>query len=150
MKNLIKRQTLSRLNDLMALRRQVRGVKSWIQYVRKALGMTPGQLADRLGVAKSTLHQIERQEAQDKVTIQTLKRAAEALHCEFVYAFIPRKDLGEVIDEQAQKKVVHIMGGAQVHMELEDQAVEGVETKAQIEELKELIKESKQLWEKDS
>ena len=42
---------------------------------------------------KAAIAQAERGEAKGKVTIETLKRMAEAMECEFVYAFVPKKNI---------------------------------------------------------
>lgn len=147
MKRLAQRQIAAKLGKIQELKTHLEGVPSWIQYIRNAVGMTPLQLASRMGIAKSSLHQIERQEALDKTNIQTLKRAAEALGCEFIYAIVPRSSIEVLINEQAEKKARSIIKAATIQMEYEDQTVDAEETEEQFKELLASIKASKKLWE---
>ena len=62
----------------------------WIKAVREALGMTSAYLAKRLGITLSTATRLELSEAEDRITLATLRRAAEALDCELHYALVPR------------------------------------------------------------
>ena len=104
MKKLIQRQVHKKLQLLMSFREVASGVPSWIRYMRKSLHMTPQQLAQRMGLASSSLYQLERQEISGKVNLQNLKKAAEVMECHLIYAFVPHRPLDEIIDEQARKK----------------------------------------------
>src|SRR5262245_41585381 len=78
---------------LTTMRRAVTQLKppnsGWIAAIRKALGMTQTQLADRLGVGKASVADVERSEKDERIQLDTLKRVAAALECELVYALIP-------------------------------------------------------------
>ena len=147
MKKLIQRQMHKKIESIKGFREKVSGVHSWIRYMRKALNMTPGQLARRMGLTLPSLYQLERQEASDKINLQSLKKAAKAMECDLVYAFIPRKSLDEMIDHQAEKKARELVMSSHLHMEYEDQAVSKKELEGQISELVETLKNSKNLWE---
>lgn len=99
--------------------------QGWIRLIRDALGMTGNQLASRAGISQSTLAQTEKREVEEKVTLQNLKKLAEAMECEFVYAFVPKKPIEQIIKNQAQQKAKILLNQVQGHMELEDQAVKG-------------------------
>ena len=77
--------------------------KGWIRAIRNALGMTARQLADRLGVAQQAVSRIEKQELEGAVTIKTMRRIGEALDCVFVYGFIPKTSLEEIVTRQARQ-----------------------------------------------
>lgn len=96
----------------------------WIRYMRQALHMTLKQLAARAGVSTPTVAQAERNEAAGKLTISTLKTMAEAMQCEFVYAFVPKTDIDELMKKAAFEKAKLILATADVHMTLEDQRVD--------------------------
>jgi predicted DNA-binding mobile mystery protein A len=68
----------------------------WLRAIRKALGMTSGVLAGRLGVTASGARKLERAEAADAITLGTLRRVAEALDCDLQYALVPRRPLREM------------------------------------------------------
>ncbi|MFQ5417727.1 MAG: helix-turn-helix domain-containing protein, partial [Myxococcota bacterium] len=78
--------------QLTSLRRTplMRPRRGWVRAIREALGMNGRQLAERIGIARSHLSQIESAEARDSVSLRTLRRVADALGCELVYAFVPR------------------------------------------------------------
>ena len=67
----------------------------WIRAVREALGMSAPQFAERLGVARQTAQEQEQNEIDGSIRLSTLRRAAEALDCQLVYAFVPKPSLDE-------------------------------------------------------
>ena len=48
---------------------------------------------------------------------------AEAMDCEFVYAFVPKKELKALVRARAESKAKKILDRADTHMGLEDQKV---------------------------
>src|SRR5690606_31148830 len=95
----------------------------WINYMRKALCMTQTTLAKAAGLSQVTVLEIEKREKSGKVTIQTMRKIAAAMDCDFVYAIIPKQDLAEFLSEKARAKAARIVREADVHMTLEDQKV---------------------------
>jgi predicted DNA-binding mobile mystery protein A len=98
--------------------------KGWIRAIRDALGMTAEQLADRMHITQPSVQRLEMSEAEDTIQLKTLKRAAEALGCELVYALVPRQTLGETYDLAARKVALRELGRISHSMALEDQAVD--------------------------
>ena len=96
----------------------------WIRYMRQTLNMTLKNLAARVGVSIATVAQAERGEAAGKVTIGTLRTMAQAMECEFVYAFISNVDIDELLKKKALEKAKQILSRADTHMTLENQRVE--------------------------
>jgi predicted DNA-binding mobile mystery protein A len=99
--------------------------EGWIREVRTALGMTLNKLGKICGLAPSTLAQAEQRELEGKITVETLRKTAEAMNCELVYQFVPKSDLHAFIEEAAYKKAKRILSSADLHMSLEDQRVHG-------------------------
>jgi len=64
---------------------------SWLRAVRQATGVPVYVLAKRLGVTKYEVFRLERGEQSSSIVLANLKRAAEALGCELVYALAPRE-----------------------------------------------------------
>jgi predicted DNA-binding mobile mystery protein A len=96
----------------------------WIGAIRKALGMTREQLGKRLGVMPATVADLERSESEQKIQLNSLQRAAEALDCELVYVLVPRRTLTDTVerrrDEIAQaayRRTAHSMA---LESQLED------------------------------
>lgn len=104
--------------------------------MRQALHMTLKQLAARAGVTTSTIAQAERGEAAGKLSLATLKAMAQAMECEFMYAFVPKSDIASVMKKAARQKAKRLLTSADVHMTLEDQGV-----KQSMEERIELLAE---------
>ena len=97
----------------------------WIRAVRDALGMSTRQLASRMGVSQPTVVQLERSEASGTIQLATLRRAADALNCDLVYALVPRAgSLEATVSTQARRRANSIVHAVDRSMELEDQAVD--------------------------
>ena len=58
-------------------------------------------MAARLGVTTSTVIRLENSEADDTISLATLRRAAEALGCELQYALVPKQSLAETLENRA-------------------------------------------------
>jgi predicted DNA-binding mobile mystery protein A len=95
--------------------------RGWLKEIREALGRTERQQAARIGVAGSTLHQSEKSEAEERITLGQLRRLADGLDCELVYALIPRKPLTDVVQDRANQMAREEVYGVAHTMSLEDQ-----------------------------
>lgn len=121
----------------------------WIKVIRKTLGLTTNQLASRLKVDRSRIIRIESDEARAALTMKTLAAVADALNCDFVYAFIPKKNsLKQIVEQQAYKVASQQLTNISHNMSLEKQALTARQNKKQIEELKNklLEKSFKKIW----
>lgn len=93
--------------------------QGWISTVRRALGMTAKQLAERVGLSQPRIAKMELNE--NNLKISTMKKIAEGLDCDFVYGFIPKSSLQETIKRQAHKKAEAILSSVNTNMALENQ-----------------------------
>lgn len=98
--------------------------RGWIRALRDALGMTAEQLGERMGITQPSVQRLEQSEAEGTIQLKTLRRAAEALDCEVVYALVPRKTLRQTYDDAARAVARRELGRVSHSMALEDQAVE--------------------------
>lgn len=107
-----------------------RPASGWIKSIREALGMTAAELARRLGVGVPTATRLELSEAEDRITLATLRRAAEALGCELQYALVPKQSLADTLDNRALALARQQMAAVSHTMALEAQSTsfETVET----------------------
>lgn len=123
---------------------------SWVRAIRTALGMTTRQLASRLCIAQSSVTALEKSEAEEKITLQTLRRAAEALDCELHYVLVPRQSLGKRIDTQAECIAMNNVSRVVHTMHLEDQVPNSATDKDAVKILKwQLLNQPwKNLWKK--
>ncbi|WGG49662.1 mobile mystery protein A [Rugamonas sp. DEMB1] len=120
----------------------------WIQTIRTALGMTTRQLAGRLGVSQSTLTALEKSEAEDRITLQSLRRAAEALDCELQYVLVPRSSLKRRVEDRAQDVAHERVARVWHSMRLEEQAPTARLDKKEVSRVqRDLLDDNwKQLW----
>ena len=126
-------QKLSSFRDDAKISRPHRG---WVKAIRNALGMTTAQLAQRMGVSQPRITELEHAEIEDKVTLGTLRRAAEAMNCTLVYALVPiQSSLEETLLNRARRKASKILGDVNHTMVLENQNLTQAEIKNEIEEL---------------
>src|SRR4051794_9153154 len=51
----------------------------WVRAVRKALGMSVRQLAERMGVRQQSTSKLEANERDGSITLNSLRKAAEAM-----------------------------------------------------------------------
>ena len=149
LKNIIREQYQSKINQLVDIKEIIRPKEGWIRAMRKALGMSSPQLANRLAVSRSQASQMERMEVEDRITLKQLRRTADTLGCDLVYALKPRKTVEEMIRDRAKEKAQSIVEQTNVHMKLEAQELSKKELDAQIEyEIQRLIREMpRDLWE---
>jgi predicted DNA-binding mobile mystery protein A len=85
--------------------------------------MTAEQQGGRLGVTQSTVQKLERSEQKATIQVNSLRRVAEALNCELVYALVPRETLAQTYDVAAWAVARRELGAISHSMALEDQAV---------------------------
>lgn len=93
----------------------------WLRTIREALGRSLRTQADRVGISAATLHQSELTEAQGGISLAQLRKLAEGLDCELVYALVPRRPLHEVVESQAESLARREVLGVAHTMGLEDQ-----------------------------
>lgn len=137
----------NRLKRFSIVKNETVPEKGWCFSIRKALKMPLAILAKRLNVSIPRVAYLEKQEAEGKVTLNTLKKAAEALDCRLFYVFIPKDvSLEEMLVKQVDKKAEMILQETLRTMALEDQVPEDL--KAQKDELKaDILKNFKSdLW----
>ncbi|MEX0901386.1 MAG: mobile mystery protein A [Pseudohongiellaceae bacterium] len=142
-KQLDKRLDFLRSNDALA-----RPPRGWIKAIREALGMTTAQLAGRMGFSQPRAVEIEKAEQKGAITLDTLERAARALDCKLVYAFVPRQPLQELVMERARRIARKRLSVTGHHMALEAQSVSDEDEKEQFEQLLRQIaeKSGSELW----
>lgn len=97
--------------------------RGWMKAIREALGMSTRQLAARMGASPSRVPAIEKAEAAGATTIKTLREAAAAMNCTFVYAFVPNQPLDDILRQRAAEKAGHVLARLDHTMRLENQAL---------------------------
>jgi predicted DNA-binding mobile mystery protein A len=126
---------------------RLRPARGWIAAIRTALGMSSTALAKRLKVGHSTILEYEKGEVSGSITLQTLRRVADALDAEVIVALIPRKSAAATLRARAEAIAREEMRAVIHTMRLEDQEVESEASRAEYEKLvTSLLAHPRKLW----
>ena len=123
LKTIIHDQYRDKFDQVSQLKGFLRPKEGWIRTLRKALGMSGPQLAKRLKVGKSQMSQMERLEMDDRITLKQLRKVAQALDSELVYALVPKKPINEMLWDRAWEKAKALVEKTDVQMKLESQQI---------------------------
>jgi predicted DNA-binding mobile mystery protein A len=142
-RNLRLRQVSRSLAPFTEARSNVRPTRGWLRAVRKALGLSLKDVAKSIGVRPSHLISFEKAEARDRITLDSLKKYANAMGCELVYGLVPKSGtFPELAERRARKEAMKRVLPVQHSMALENQAAGGVEDRIN-EETRRILKGSK-------
>lgn len=116
----------ARLDDRLASLRTLRDQMAvphggWAKAIRSALGMTLEDLAVRLGITRGVLSRLESSEQKQTIQLDSLRRIAEAMDCELVYALLPRQPLQAMVDQQRARAAHELESRTRTQMRLEGQ-----------------------------
>jgi predicted DNA-binding mobile mystery protein A len=116
---------LEQLQDSLAvydvLRPKRMPSRGWLKEIREAMGLTERQFAIRAGVSGAAIHKSEQSEAEERISLGQLRKLANHLDCDLVYAVVPRKPLTEVVQSRARQIALNEVSGIAHSMSLEDQ-----------------------------
>ena len=124
----LRRKQLDTLIEMFPHTDQVtRPQRGWLRAIREALGISQQEVATATQIRRESLIGFEKAEASDRITMRNLRRIADAMGCELVYAIVPKSGSIEELAEQrmrsqATKRVLSV----ERTMALENQASGGV------------------------
>lgn len=95
----------------------------WVRAIREALGMSAKQFATRVRVTRQTVENLERSEADGKITLDSLNKLAKALGCRVVYALVPEKPLDQIQRDRARQIAESLLKPVSHSMKLEAQSI---------------------------
>ena len=121
MKNMIMKQLDQQLSELKSLKSVQSPMRGWLRAIRDALAMSGPQMARRMNVTKQRISLMEKAEVNGSATLNSMRQAAEALECQFVYAVVPRDSLKATVERQARKQAEKEQAYTSHSMLLEDQ-----------------------------
>jgi predicted DNA-binding mobile mystery protein A len=131
------------LTPFLAAKETQRPQKGWIRAIREATGITVREMAKRLRKAPSVAAHLEGSEAEYRITLGSLREAADALGCQLVYALVPKRgSIQELAEERTRTNAAENVRAVEHSMALEDQAVGGVPEKIE-EETKRILKRTR-------
>jgi len=108
--------------------------KGWLRAIREATGISASEVARTLKTSRQLPIQLEKAEAEDRITLKSLRAAANALGCDLVYALVPKaSSLHDLVEERARSQATKQILGVERSMVLEDQAVGRVEEAVETE-----------------
>jgi len=117
------RQLTSSLAAFDQAKLQPRPQKGWLRALREALGLTLEQIGKSTHTTRQRIKAFENAEAQDRITLASLRRVAEAMDCELVYAIVPQSGtIKELAEKSAREEATKRVLAVEHTMALEDQA----------------------------
>jgi predicted DNA-binding mobile mystery protein A len=124
-------------------------LKGWIYKVRNTLDITFSYIANRLNTSPQVIKKFEQNEAEGSITINSLRKVAEAMDCNLVYAFVPKDGSFEnLIDNKTDRVSEYIISRTSNSMNLEMQKLNKSAISKQKKQMKhDLVKDNlKNLW----
>jgi predicted DNA-binding mobile mystery protein A len=120
----------------------VRPARGWLRSIRESLGMTLEQVGRGMDRTRQEILAFERSEADDRITLHSLRKVAAAMGCELVYAIVPKSGtLQELAEKPARAEAAKRILAAEHSMALEAQAAGGVEDRIE-KETRRILKKS--------
>src|SRR5450432_596132 len=114
------------LHDMRTL--PPRPASGWIASIREALGITLVQIGQQIKTSRQSVQQLEKAEASDRITLGALRRAAEAMGCELVYAVVPKSGtFAELAERRIRDRAASDVKSVMHTMMLEDQKPENAD-----------------------
>ena len=112
--------------------------------------MTTREMASRLDVSHAAVSSLERSERLGTIRLDTLRRAADALDCDLVYALVPRHGLETTVQRAASDKAAARVRAVDRTMRLEAQGVSAstIDDRIAIEATR--LIEAGRVWESDA
>ena len=120
----------------------------WARTLRETLGIPATAQAKQLGITTSGLQKLELAEANQVITLASLRKLAEALGCELQYALVPRQPLAQQLQDRAKDVATQQLAPIAHTMALEDQAAQGLARQQHIDVIAQelLAGPRKKLW----
>jgi predicted DNA-binding mobile mystery protein A len=115
------------LSGFDAVKQTPRPRGGWLRALREALGVPQSKIAKVMRVTQQSVASFEKAEAADRITLANLRRVAEAMGCELVYAIVPKSgSIQELAGQRARSEAAKRVLSVEHTMALEDQAPGGV------------------------
>jgi predicted DNA-binding mobile mystery protein A len=100
----------------------IRPDQGWIRTIREGIGMSLRQLGQRVGMTKASVAQMEQREAEGAITVNSIRKLANALEADVYYFVVPRRCLEEMVIGRAETLAKRLVREVADSMALEDQA----------------------------
>ncbi len=131
------------LGVFAAAKNSSRPQKGWLRAIREATGISLREMATRLKRTSTLAAKLEKSEAEYRITLASLRDAADALGCQLIYALVPKNgSIHDLAEHRARMKAAENVHAVEHSMALEDQAVGGIEDKIE-EETRRILKKAR-------
>ena len=128
------RQLNRTLESFRAAQTLPRPPKGWIRAMRDAMGVSAGDIGRIMGTSRQLPLQFEKAEADDTITLKSLRSVAKALKCDLVYALVPRAGtIRKPVDERARTSARRPIPGPKRTAVLKSKAVKHILTAVEAE-----------------
>jgi predicted DNA-binding mobile mystery protein A len=108
--------------------------KGWIRAIREAIGISSGELGRILGSSRQLPLQLEKAEVNHRITLKSLRKLADAMDCNLVYALVPKTGtMRELSEKRARRQARARVLGVEHSMALENQAAGRIEEAVEAE-----------------
>jgi predicted DNA-binding mobile mystery protein A len=126
-RNLRLKQLADTLDKFTDAKQTARPGRGWLRAVREALGVSQQEVAIASKVKRQSIIGFEKAEASDRITLRNLRRVADAMGCELVYAIVPKAgSIEELAEQRTRSEATRRVLSVEQTMALEDQASGGV------------------------
>ena len=108
---MLKNKEIEEVREMDEILRSVANIPvstGWISTIRRLLNMSLEQLGKRLNTTAQAIKGMEIREEKGSITLNTLKKAANGLDMDVVYAFVPRQSLEAMIAQNALNRATWI------------------------------------------
>jgi transcriptional regulator with XRE-family HTH domain len=78
-----------------------------LRAVRQALRVPVKEIAEKMGVNRSVLFELEASEERKTITLQSMARVARAMGCKVVYGVVPED--GKTLEELAEERLWRVV-----------------------------------------
>ncbi|HEX8838593.1 MAG TPA: hypothetical protein VF748_16750 [Candidatus Acidoferrum sp.] len=131
-----------------------RPYRGWLRTVREALGMSLEHVGVALKLNRQSVRDFEGAEAEEKITLSSLARVAEAMGCDLVYAIVPKsgtfaklaeqvtRQKSAAVQEKARQEATRLVRAVDHTMALEGQGTGRINERIQ-EETQRILKRRK-------
>lgn len=147
MKREFRQLRLSQLDRTIELARSLppRPSGGWLASARQGLALSQRQVGKKMRTSGQAIQQFERAEAEDRITLRTLRRVAGAMGCDLVYVIVPRSgSFADLAEEPTRARAVRDVKSVVHTMALEDQKPENADQMAEDETQRRLNRGKKQ------
>ena len=117
-------QLVRSLSAFETARKEARPRRGWLRAIREGLGLTLENVGRKVGQSRRRIQEFEDAEANDRITLHSLRRVAAAMDCELVYAIVPKTGtISELAERRARGQAAEDVLDVEHSMALENQAV---------------------------